>query len=167
MRELAARRDPAQRAEFLEKRRAKEAPQQKARRSLDPEAARIRESVYYWRHPEKQRAGQRKYRERFKVAVFNHYGRHCVCCGEDELTFLSIDHIAGDGARKRSEHKSGAAFYQYLVKNGFPPGFQVLCFNCNFAKRQHKECPHSSLLRERQFKMKKQAIGCVSTGWTA
>jgi len=30
----------------------------------------------------------------------------------------------------------------WLKKNNFPPGFQVLCANCNFAKRNSRYCPH-------------------------
>jgi hypothetical protein len=28
----------------------------------------------------------------------------------------------------------GREFYRYLIKNDFPPGYQVLCYNCNSYK---------------------------------
>ena len=81
--------------------------------------------------------------------VFAAYGGHrCACCGETEPMFLSIDHIDNDGAelRRNGTHgRGGTAFYQWLRKNGFPSGFQVLCMNCNQGKhRNGGVCPHQS-----------------------
>jgi DNA-directed RNA polymerase subunit RPC12/RpoP len=81
--------------------------------------------------------------------VFAAYGgARCACCGETERAFLSIDHIDNDGAEQRRNGdygRSGTAFYQWLRKNGFPPGFQVLCMNCNVGKhRNGGVCPHQS-----------------------
>jgi len=33
--------------------------------------------------------------------------------------------------------------YKWLVANDFPPGFQVLCANCNMAKDRPGGCPHT------------------------
>ena len=83
-----------------------------------------------------------------KTAVFDAYGRVCVCCGEDEPGFLTIDHTENDGAemRRNGTHgRSGTAFYQWLRKSGFPPNFQTLCYNCNLGKhRNGGVCPHQS-----------------------
>lgn len=81
--------------------------------------------------------------------VFSAYGGHkCSCCGETEPLFLSIDHIDNDGAemrRKGVHSRGGTQFYQWLRKNGFPDGFQVLCMNCNLGKhRNGGVCPHKS-----------------------
>jgi len=78
-----------------------------------------------------------------KRQIMTAYGGHCTCCGETEIAFLAIDHIDGDGAarRKNGEHGQGHKFYRWLIANGFPSGFQVLCFNCNFAK-SNGGCPH-------------------------
>jgi hypothetical protein len=32
--------------------------------------------------------------------------------------------------------------HRWLKNSGYPPGFQVLCFNCNFAKHRKGQCPH-------------------------
>jgi len=78
-----------------------------------------------------------------KTSVMNAYGGRCACCGERHLVFLSIDHVNGDGAEhRRSGAKSGRGFYNWLRENNFPDGYQVLCFNCNFAKSQYGGCPH-------------------------
>ena len=31
--------------------------------------------------------------------------------------------------------------FLWLIKNDFPPGYQVLCFNCNYAKTAFGKCP--------------------------
>lgn len=67
----------------------------------------------------------------------------CVCCGESEMAFLSIDHIDGGGCEHRRQIKSNR-IYNWLINNRFPDGFQVLCFNCNFAKHVYGVCPHQT-----------------------
>ncbi len=80
--------------------------------------------------------------------VFNAYGGPvCKCCGETCMWFLTIDHINGNGGKHRSEiykcGEYGAGIYRWLKKNRFPYGFQVLCMNCNWARRIDGNCPHS------------------------
>lgn len=36
----------------------------------------------------------------------------------------------------------GERTYFWLSKNGYPPGFRVLCFNCNAAMHMFGICPH-------------------------
>jgi hypothetical protein len=83
---------------------------------------------------------------RLKSKIMNHYGDcRCACCGESNIEFLQIDHIHNDGAKHRREigiKRHGVAFYKWLLKNAFPPGFKVLCANCNMAKGFYGECPH-------------------------
>lgn len=87
---------------------------------------------------------------RIKKAAFDGYGGSiCKCCGETIIEFLSIDHINEDGAAHRrrlfggSRGAAGSAFYGWLKRNGFPPGFQVLCHNCNRGKHFNGGvCPH-------------------------
>lgn len=81
--------------------------------------------------------------------VFSAYGGYkCACCGETEPLFLTIDHVENDGAemRKSGVHsRGGTQFYQWLRKNEFPDGFQVLCMNCNLGKHRNGGiCPHKS-----------------------
>lgn len=83
---------------------------------------------------------------KIKTSIFEKYGGViCKCCGETTIEFLSLDHIAGDGAKHRREIGGGANTYRWIIKNNFPPGFQVLCMNCNFAKGKSKYCPHGNL----------------------
>lgn len=93
----------------------------------------------------KQRQSQKKVYTFYKETVFDHYGRVCVCCGEDGYKFLSIDHINGGGNAHRREIKANGAcaLYKWIVENGFPETLQTLCFNCNLGKSRNKGiCPH-------------------------
>jgi hypothetical protein len=88
------------------------------------------------------RSRTRRHRER----VFAHYGTECVCCGESEPLFLTIDHINGGGRAHHREIKGtpgAGTFYNWLISQEFPEGFQVLCFNCNSGRhRNGGTCPH-------------------------
>jgi len=141
-------------AAYLARRRSAEVPRQRERRASSPELMeKLRQDAksYYWRNREKQVSVQRAYRERCKQQVFDHYGRSCACCGEDELVFLTLDHVNGDGAahRKSVAGRSGFSIYTWIVKNNYPEGFQALCFNCNAAKRTMSECPHRAIVKNR------------------
>lgn len=83
------------------------------------------------------------YRNKTKQKVFDAYGgAKCACCGEDMLAFLTLDHINNDGNKHRKEINR-TYIYNWVVKNNFPPLFQVLCYNCNQGKRMNGGiCPH-------------------------
>lgn len=70
------------------------------------------------------------------------YGAKCVCCGEDTYEFLQIDHVNNDGAAHRREMGNNTGICLWLIKHGFPSGFQILCANCNYAKAHYGACPH-------------------------
>ena len=95
---------------------------------------------------------RREYRQQYyrdiKNEVFAAYGGSvCKCCGVTALEFLSIDHINNDGAAHRKEvngnSQDGRNILYWLKNHGYPPGFQVLCHSCNFAKGHFGSCPHS------------------------
>ncbi len=78
----------------------------------------------------------------------------CNCCGEHSHTeFLAIDHIAGKKQMDSepelrkigySSKLDGMDLVNWLVRNNFPEGFQILCSNCNFAKgfpKNNNQCP--------------------------
>ena len=76
-----------------------------------------------------------------KLEVFGHYSNKCVCCGENIIEFLCIDHMEGNGNKHRRELNE-SSIYSWLKRNNYPKGFQVLCYNCNMAKGFFGECPH-------------------------
>jgi hypothetical protein len=51
-----------------------------------------------------------------------------------------------NGGNKHRRQIGGCGyFYRWLRKNGFPPGFQVLCYNCNQGKALGGGvCPHQA-----------------------
>ncbi len=83
-------------------------------------------------------------RRKNKANIIGHYGGICNCCGEKRMQFLTIDHIDGGGHKHRNSLKSdGTTFYRWIIKNGFPTGFQVLCLNCNMGRYLNGGiCPH-------------------------
>lgn len=81
-----------------------------------------------------------KSRFTLKSKVIGHYGGACACCGQSQLIFLNIDHINQDGAEHRRVI-GASALYRWLVKNNYPEGFRVLCFNCNIAMYRLGHCP--------------------------
>jgi hypothetical protein len=86
--------------------------------------------------------------EELKLIVFNHYSNkniRCACCEEDEYKFLTLDHTNNDGSEDRKNnpsHATGIGLYRRLIKNNFPEGIQILCWNCNMSKAFHGVCPH-------------------------
>jgi len=93
---------------------------------------------------------QRQVRQRLKLQTLEAYGGpRCVCCGENQEIFLTIDHIQTDGkSHRKSLQATGTSFYRKLKQLGFPnePPLQVLCYNCNRAKYHCGSCPHTSFL---------------------
>lgn len=71
------------------------------------------------------------------------YGGVCACCGEDNLDFLTLDHVNGDGAAERLDRGGKGGEYARLRSQGFPgkDRYQVLCWNCNCAKGVRDACP--------------------------
>jgi len=92
-----------------------------------------------------------RHNTKVRFEVYAHYSStvipSCACCGEQELLFLTIDHINNNGAQERKQLHNGknigSAFYDWLKKQGYPEGYQLLCFNCNLGKHRNKGiCPH-------------------------
>lgn len=100
----------------------------------------------YHRHIKEYREKQKESRRRLRKLAFEAYSEgkpKCACCGETEEKFLSIDHINGGGTKERRMGKGGGHFlYRRLKKEGYPIGYQVLCYNCNFSKGVWGRCPH-------------------------
>ena len=97
---------------------------------------------------------QKRANSKLRDDVFNAYGGYtCKCCEETEECFLTIDHLNNRGwlHRKRLKHRgAGSVFYGWLRKKKFPPGYQVLCWNCQWGKRKRGICPHQTKLDKTQ-----------------
>lgn len=81
-------------------------------------------------------------RSRARMQTLEAYGGAvCACCGESGVQFLTLHHVNGDGAVERRHHGSRLAYW--LRRQGYPPGYEVLCFNCNVGKHLNGGvCPH-------------------------
>jgi hypothetical protein len=122
--------------------------QQKAYRQANVE----RIKAYRQANAERMKAYQKVYRQKMKEIVLSHYSGgvpKCACCGEQNMDFLSIDHIEGGGREQtRKLKRGGTSFYRWLRDNGYPSGYRVLCINCNSALGFRGYCPHGVLLND-------------------
>lgn len=88
----------------------------------------------------------KKYQQNLKKKAIEYYSKGkncCACCGETIFEFLTFDHINNDGFKKKDRTRNLA---EWLVKNNFPPGFQVYCMNCNLGKHINNGiCPHNKI----------------------
>ena len=95
------------------------------------------------KNPEMRREQSLRCYQKLREEVFGVYGKVCGCCGESDIKFLTIDHIAGGGRRHTGAIKT--TLYAWLRREGFPKGFQTLCWNCNAAKHIYGRCPHQEV----------------------
>ena len=115
------------------------------------ERYRKRWPLYYERYKHKKSINDKKRREERRRLVLSHYSNgtlECACCKEKTYEFLTIDHINSCGRIARKKYGLGDIFYRWLIKNNYPDGFQVLCYNCNSAKGHYgysPKCPNKQL----------------------
>lgn len=110
--------------------------------------------------------------QKLRLIILKHYGGDppkCRFCGENHIEFLTVDHILGGGSQHRKKVGGGTRFYSWLIKNGFPEGFQILCWNCNISK--YIEISRENLTTKEQrykskyaSKIKFEAISHYSNG---
>jgi hypothetical protein len=132
-----------------ESRRYSEEHREDIRRYREEHREEARERTRQWReaNPEKTREAVSRWQQEQARTVFTHYSGtgppSCACCGATKR--LSIDHVHGGGKEHRialfgKEDAGGPRFYYWLIKNGFPDGYQVLCMPCNASKGTGMEC---------------------------
>ncbi len=122
---------------------------------IDRERKNATNRAFYWRHHEKSLArvatqrtkpGYREHARELLLAkkgeVLTHYGNGkcaCVVCGYENVKALSVDHINGKTANEPTDKKlNGIGMYLWLIREIFPQGYQTLCMNCQFIKREDK-----------------------------
>ena len=82
---------------------------------------------------------------KIKNQVLSHYSDGiiaCKCCGFNDMLALGLDHIECKKVHGHSKRMTSGRLYSYLIKEKFPPGYQVFCYNCNGAKGKNSKCPH-------------------------
>lgn len=93
---------------------------------------------------------------RLRLEAIKAYGGKCICCEETAVLFLTIDHITPI-LRKNLDKNSLNKELAQLRRESWPQGeHQVLCMNCNFAKRTAERCPHTTeTVEEALFRVKR------------
>lgn len=94
---------------------------------------------------EQKRLTMRLDNRRLRLEALEQFGGACVCCGETQPQFLSLDHPNGDGGKHRADMRcSGSTFLRKLRAAGWPAEYAIVvrCWNCHFAKDWYGSCPH-------------------------
>jgi len=95
--------------------------------------------IYYHEHKGDFLRRQTVSRQRMKKEILEHYSNgvaRCAHCRGEDLVVLCLDHVNDDGAyhRRTLGIHGGYETYRRLKRDGFPEGYQVLCYNCNMRK---------------------------------
>lgn len=116
------------------------------RRGPHGDAMRAKDKLRREANPERHRELTKNWRDKLRIDVITAYGGFCQCCGITEICFLTLDHVAQDGAEHRKQigaQRAWTVLYQWAKANGYPPSLRVLCWNCNNAAfRNNGICPH-------------------------
>lgn len=80
-----------------------------------------------------------------RLEAIAHYGGKCAACDITHPAFLTFDHVNDDGARHRkTERGAKTHIFIWLKRNGYPSGFQLLCWNHNWLKFLEKSAATNS-----------------------
>lgn len=118
---------------------------QRDKRHYARKALQIRKRVkeYYRKNRIAVLAKKREQDRKSKQAIIDAFGGKCVCCGEDQFEFLTVDHIKGDGHAHRKRIGRGRRLYNDILKTGCcKNSYRLLCFNCNISRGFYGYCPH-------------------------
>ena len=103
-----------------------------------------------------RRLAKRREAKESKMQVIAHYSNGTMSCGnpygEHNLPYLktlalTVDHIGGGGSRHRRKLRYWS-IYKWLVVEGFPSGYQILCMNCQMIKKTVENEYHSELIEK-------------------
>jgi len=83
----------------------------------------------------------RNWYRRVRAEALIRYGGRCVCCKEDDLRFLTFDHIEPVG--KRGKRADRTTWARELKAGLIDSNIRVLCWNCNCGRAANGGvCPH-------------------------
>ncbi len=113
--------------------------------STHRENFKVAHAKYYVNNKEKMSARMKTNNHKRRLMVLEYYGgkpTQCACCGERGIEFLTVDHIENNGHFHRKTDVGAGNICLWLIRNNFPDGFQILCFNCNITKGFYGVCAH-------------------------
>lgn len=108
----------------------------------DENAERLKKERHekYLENKQKHAEAGKKRQHGYKKFIIETLGGKCVCCSENEIVFLTLEHINKDGGAHRRTKRN---IYCEVIREGVPKNrYTVLCMNCNWAERNGKTCPH-------------------------
>lgn len=76
-----------------------------------------------------------EWRKKVRSDLIRLMGGKCVRCGFSDPRALQLDHLKGGGSKERAGGVRYALFMKLIKTRDFS-GFQLLCANCNFIKRE-------------------------------
>ena len=117
-------------------------------------------------HRERSNAWDRRRNQEIKLQLISGYGGKCVCCGESNPVFLTLEHKNHDGQEHRkslggSKHSGGMKIYKDVINRGFPSEYTILCMNCNFAEKDGRLCPHK-VSRSKEYSTFRYFVPCLN-----
>ena len=121
--------------------REEENAKSRARHQAHREQDNAKDRAYYLAHVEQEKARSRNYRPALMAEALRVFGNTCACpgCEVSEPAFLTIDHI--NGRPKGSRGQRMMAILEAKASGWDKTQFQILCYNCNCAKRDRGFCP--------------------------
>ena len=111
-------------------------------------------------YPKRYQAYDLKKKQKLKRDVLSHYSPNLTCkrCGFNDVRALTIHHPKHDGAEHRRQIGGGSKnhdrIYRWLKKNGYPPGYEVFCMNCQFIV----EAEYRNTYRQKWYTDKKGTV---------
>lgn len=108
----------------------------------DPIKAKEFAKRYRGRYRDKANARSKRWQITLRNLLHENLGERCNCCSLRGRPFLTLDHINNDG--RIDGYKSGRDILLQARDSGWDKNkYQILCYNCNYAKRNNKgTCPH-------------------------
>lgn len=88
---------------------------------------------------EKGKERYRRYGHHLKEKAISYYSDGKMCCkqcGYNDIRALALDHVDDGGGKHRKTVKVSIGAWCRTQK--YPPGFQVLCMNCNWIKEMER-----------------------------
>ena len=76
---------------------------------------------------------------RLRGEAITAYGGACQYCGTTVPAWLAFDHVNDDGHSHRKVVSPGSQMVTWLRDNDYPDMIQLLCHNCNTAKKTKGE----------------------------